>query len=132
LVDLVRPTQGLKRKAGDGTYYVRRAVPEDVRHVLKRGEFVESLKTTDSRQAERRRDEVWRRWTAMIEEARRTGGTTSDNLALVRRAIEDWRRLRCETALGVEFEEPFQWKPITVPREAAAPQPDRSWRPGRT
>jgi integrase len=116
---MIRPAQGLKRKTDDGTYYARRAVPEDVRHAYAgRCELVESLKTADLRLAMKRRDEAWSRWTAEFQEARRGGVTTPEMLSRALDGIELWRRQSCEAALGIKFEEPFNLPPAPLPKSA--------------
>lgn len=52
------------------TWYATLHVPEDVRHKIGKSKFFESLKTTDKRAAEPRRDALIAKWKAQIAEAR--------------------------------------------------------------
>ncbi|MFZ5721693.1 MAG: DUF6538 domain-containing protein [Pseudomonadota bacterium] len=88
--------RGLFRKTRDGVWHARRAVPKDLRHKFG-WERIESLRTKDSEQAERRRDDFWRKCDAEFEDARATTGSLIE-LRHVLAAVEVWRRDRCAAA----------------------------------
>ena len=93
------PMTGLKRKAETGVFYARRAIPDGLRaHFAGKRELVKSLGTSDLREAQRRRDDLWTEWDAQLAEAREQAagvGTLDEALA----AVDGWRRGRCEAAL---------------------------------
>ncbi len=94
----MRDDRGLKRKAADGVWFARKRVPDDVRAAFDgQAEFVRSLKTTDSRVAEKRRDDAFREWDLQIGEARRRLVVDS-TLPRLLQALDDWRRDRCAAA----------------------------------
>lgn len=89
-----RATRGLYRNPGGEVWQVRRQVPADLRHRFG-WELKRSTETVDSRQAERRRDDFWREWDTLFQEARVRGEGALIGVYHVMAAIERWRRERC-------------------------------------
>ncbi|MFV3373900.1 tyrosine-type recombinase/integrase [Pseudomonas sp. NY11226] len=64
-----------------GTFHVRLVVPKDVRHILNRSEFTESLKTGSKAEAQMKKFTFLQLWKRLIAEARkRVSGPTPDEL----------------------------------------------------
>ncbi|MEG0632163.1 MAG: tyrosine-type recombinase/integrase [Pseudomonas sp.] len=64
-----------------GTFHVRLVVPKDVRHILNRSEFTESLKTGSKAEAQMKKFTFLQLWKRLIAEARkRVAGPPPDEL----------------------------------------------------
>jgi integrase len=90
----------LYQNVAGGVWMVRRRVPEDVRARIGKHEFVASTGTFDSRQAERRRDDLWREWDTAIAEARALGSHDPVALEQVTAALDRWKRDECRFILA--------------------------------
>lgn len=64
-----------------GNWHVRLSIPKDVRHILNRTEFTESLKTGSKAEAQVKKLAFLQIWKQLIANARRlVAGPTSDEL----------------------------------------------------
>lgn len=106
--------RGLFRKTRDGVWYARRAVPKDLRDRLGHERIV-SLRTYDSEQAERRRDDFWLRTSEEFALARQQGPGDALTAEQVREAINRWRSARCAAAAGIEAADPADFSSLKLP-----------------
>jgi integrase len=82
-------THGLIRRGA--TYYARMGIPADVRQTLGRREFVETLKTSDLREAQFLRMPILAKWVNEIAQARGIKNAPPFDIEAAKRAINHWR-----------------------------------------
>lgn len=100
-----RQVDGLFQKTRGGVWYVRRVVPKEpacLRRRLERANWVVSTKTRDYARARHVRADLWAKWDAEIDEARRLGEGVAWDLARTLEEIEAWRWARCSILGGYD------------------------------
>ena len=70
------------------TWYATLHVPEDVRHIIGKSKFFQSLKTTDKRVAENRAAPIVAAWKAQIQAARGISDPFMEEALRLRSVIE--------------------------------------------
>ncbi|HEX6860979.1 MAG TPA: site-specific integrase [Caulobacteraceae bacterium] len=112
---LERPLRGLERKKRkargggweaipDSVWYVRRAVPKDLRPRLG-AVVIKSTGTADYGRAEKIADTIWREWDAEFAEVRSLGAEPAATLEQVTTALDRWRAGECARAAGADVAE---------------------------
>jgi integrase len=100
-----RQVDGLFQKTRGGVWFVRRVVPqkpEYLRERLGRANWVASTKTPDYGRARHVRADLWAKWDAEIDEARRLGEGVAWDLARTLEEVEGWRWSRCSILGGYD------------------------------
>ena len=96
----------LKRHPKSGTYYFRRAVPDDIRQVIGKREFKVTLGTKDVGEAKRKAHEVALDVERRIEQARRIGSgedfqlSQADAEEIAGRALRQWLQEDAENRIA--------------------------------
>lgn len=112
---------GLYQKVTGGVWYVRRAIPADLRqHFGGRVAFKASTRTREHARALHLRNDLWSGWADELDHAARLGSGRPLTVAEVEAEIDFWRRVRCAAAAGDDAEARYGGGPAPWPVTSGA------------
>lgn len=112
---------GLYQKVTGGVWYVRKAIPADLRqHFGGRVAFKASTRTREHARAQHLRNGLWAAWGDELDHAARLGSGRPLTVAEVEAEINFWRRARCAAAAGDDAEARYGGGPAPWPITSGA------------